>query len=446
MVERIYHLFHGLCANRRTSETVLRYFRLTCNDFLLRHLTALPFRQHGKDDVLHTMAHLLNCVAIEIKLAATHGQTTRYSLMCDILLLGSGADGQRPPHGVPIEISAPSYFAMDLMPGGAIIGTGAAPAAAQPSGAANQKPPGIILQDPAMGLHANRLLDVLVLESASISPPQMEFFDIQLMECLLRDCEGTPTPGMDNTPAKLINIRKLHDILLDELRIVQSTIVSGQRKAIMTEIMELLQHAVQINRVRKQRCATLAFMEAWCLMIQVLFSSMPEAVLSVSLRRQHIIDVIEKMLLKVDPIQPIIEVSIQVTETVLLLLANLRFCCYQVEDQRYDDVANDPLSLVANGSANGGDSQAAKLGLSRSSGYAGGAAINGADPTASVSNLRFILKRLVEWIMVSEVKSQKLRINLYSALLNCLRIAKRLHTDEQKEYNERWVPGLSLAV
>ncbi|XP_017097003.2 nuclear pore complex protein Nup205 [Drosophila bipectinata] len=436
VVERIYHLFHGLCANRRTSETVLRYFRLTCNDFLLRHLTALPFRQHGKDDVLHTMAHLLNCVAIEVKLAATHGQTTRYSLMCDILLLGSGADGQRPPHGVPIEISAPSYFAMDLMPGGAIIGTGAAPAVAQASGAASQKAPGIVLQDQSMGLHANRLLDVLVLESHSVNQPQLEFFDFQLMECLLRDCEGKPTPGADNSPAKLINIRKLHDILLDELRIVQSTIVSGQRKAIMAEIMELLQHAVQINRVRKQRCATLAFMEAWCLMIQVLFSSMPEAVLSVSLRRQHIIDIIEKMLLKVDPIQPIIEVSIQVSETVLLLLANLRYCCYQMEDHRCDDPTNDPLSLVTNGNANGGDSQASKLSLSRSNGYPGGVT-NGTEPSASVSNLRFILKRLVEWIMVSEVKSQKLRINLYSALLNCLRIAKRLRSDEQQEYNER---------
>lgn len=38
--------------------------------------------------------------------------------------------------------------------------------------------------------------------------------------------------------------------------------------------------------------------------------------------------------------------------------------------------------------------------------------------------------------MISEVKSQKLRINLYSALLNCLRIVKRLRSDEEQEFQE----------
>jgi len=232
----------------------------------------------------------------------------------------------------------------------------------------------------------------------------------------------------------LINVRKLHDILHDELRMVQSTIVSGQRKAISTEITLLLKHAVSLNRVRTQRCATLAFMEAWGQLVQVLFSSMPEAVLPVTLRRQHIIDIIEKILIKVQPIQPIIEISIQVSETVLLLLANLRYCCYQVEDQRTEDQAND--ESLTNG--NGIESQAAKLSLGHRS--LGNGLANGSDggreAGANSSNLRFILKSLVEWIMISEVKSQKLRINLYSALLNCLRIAKRLRSDEQLEYQE----------
>ncbi|EDX00674.1 uncharacterized protein Dyak_GE14576 [Drosophila yakuba] len=206
---------------------------------------------------------------------------------------------------------------------------------------------------------------------------------------------------------------------------------SGQRKAISTEIMLLLKHAVNINRVRTQRCATLAFMGAWGQLVQVLFSSMPEAVLPVTLRRQHIIDIVEKILIKVQPIQPIIEISIQVSETVLLMLVNLRYCCYQVEDQSCEDQAADE-SL-----ANGIDSKLSlaqrTIGNGSDGGGGGGREIGGG---GNSSNLRFILKNLVEWIMISEVKSQKLRINLYSALLNCLRIAKRLRTDEQLEYQE----------
>uniref|UniRef100_A0A6P4EG87 Nuclear pore complex protein Nup205 n=1 Tax=Drosophila rhopaloa TaxID=1041015 RepID=A0A6P4EG87_DRORH len=446
IVERIYHLFHGLCANRRTTETILRYFRLTCNDFLLRHLNSLPFRQHREDHVLHAMSHLLNCVSIDVKLAATHGQTTRYNLLCDILLMGNGSEAQRSAHGLPMELghslmtqSAP-FFAMDLLPGGGSIngsgsGSGSGPAGAPGTGASALKPP--LLQETSQGLHANRLLDCLVLEIDTLSQPRLEFFDEQLTKQLLRDCESSAEAAA-NSPASLINVRKLHDILNDELRMVQSTIVSGQRKAISTEITLLLKHAVNLNRVRTQRCATLAFMEAWGQLVQVLFSSMPEAVLPVALRRQHIVDIIEKILIKVQPIQPIIEISIQVSETVLLLLANLRYCCYQVEDQRFEDQATD--DSLTNGNA--ADSQATKLILGQKSlghGLANGSDGGGARESgagANSSNLRFILKSLVEWIMISEVKSQKLRINLYSALLNCLRIAKRLRTDEQLEYQE----------
>ncbi|XP_017067012.1 nuclear pore complex protein Nup205 [Drosophila eugracilis] len=442
IVERIYQLFYGLCANRRTTHTILRYFRLTCNDFLLRHLNAMPFRQHREDHVLHAMGHLLNCVSIDVKLAATHGQTTRYNQLCDILLMTNGSDAQRSAHGLPVDLGqsliaqSTSFMNMDLFSGGGSIngsgsGSSSGPGVAPGSGASAMKPP--LLQETSQGLHATRMLDCLVLEIDTLTQPQLEFFDTQLTTQLLRDCESAPEAGAKPS-ANLINVRKLHDILHDELLMVQSTIVSGQRKAISAEITLLLKHAVNLNRIRTQRRAKLAFMEAWGQLVQVLFSSMPEAVLPVTLRRQHIIDIIEKILMKVQPIQPIIEISIQVSETVLLLLANLRFCCYQVEDLRSEDLAND--ESLTNG--NGIDNQPTKLTLGPrtiGSGSDGGLVREIGAGTNS-SNLRFILKSLVEWIMISEVKSQKLRINLYSALLNCLRIAKRLRTDEQMEYQE----------
>lgn len=404
IVERIYHLFHGLCANRRTSEAILRYFRLTCNDFLVRHLSAMPFRQHTEDHVLHAMSHLMNCVSIEIKVAATHGQTTRFHLLCDILLAVT-SESQRNGHCLPQEMGnnlltppTVNYFGVDILPGR------------------------IMLQKTSQGLHVNRLLDCLKLETQTLIQPPLEFFDEPLIAKLLVDCEAKTNVGR----AGMINVTKLHDILHDELRHVQSTIASGQRKAIIDEITLLLQHAIQLNSVRMQRYATYSFMTAWCRLVQVLFGIMPDALLPVSVRKQHMIDIIEKILMKVEPTQPLIKISIQVTETVLNLLANLRCCYYQLEDQRSLEEHGSVVCLSdMSNNTDSNQKNVTQKGIGN---------VNSSE--CNSSNLRFILKRLIDWIMTSEVKSQKMSINLYAALLNCLRIVKRLRSEEQIEYNE----------
>lgn len=439
IVERIYNLFHGLCANRRTSDEILRYFRSNCRDFLMRHLSAMPFRQHNQDHMLHAMSHVMNCVSIEIKLAASHGQTTRYYLLCDALL-AVHAESQRNGQHMPLEIgntlllqtpsnSATNYFNVsDALPGR------------------------VMLPKTSSALHVNRLLDSLTLETQSLSHPTLNFFDEALIAKLMVDCEAKSSAI---SGAGMINVHKLHDILHDELRHVQSTIASGQRKEIVHEITVLLQHAIQMNCVRMQRFAINNFMNAWCRLVQVLFSIMPEALMPVIVRKQHIIDIVEKILLKVEPQQPLVKISILVTETVLLLLANLRRCYYQIEDQRaLDEHGNvvclsDMPSVDAVAAQNATDWGATAAAAAAAGGGAGGGGalqsgnLNGnkkvsayvSSNAGNSSNLRFILKRLIDWIMTSEVKSQKLSINIYAALLNCLRILKRVRTKEQMQYN-----------
>lgn len=437
IVERIYNLFYGLCANRRTSDEILRYFRSSCNDFLVRHLSAMPFRQHQEDHMLHAMSHLMNCVSIEIKLAASHGQTTRYYLLCDVLL-AVHTESQRNGQHLPLEVSNTLLLQT--------------PTASSTNyfNASDALPARIMLPKTSSALHVNRLLDSLTLETQSLSHPTLNFFDEALIAKLMVDCEvkSSVISGGAGGGTGMINVHKLHDILHDELRHVQSTIASGQRKEIVQEITVLLQHAIQLNCVRMQRFAIYNFMSAWCRLVQVLFGIMPEAVLPVNVRKQHIIDIIEKILLKVEPQQPLIKISIQVTETVLLLLANLRRCYYQLEDQRALDEHGNVVCLVdmpsvdavagqnaadwgPGGALNGQLQSGSANGNGNGNGYANGNA-NG-----NSSNLRFILKRLIDWIMTSEVKSQKLSINIYGALLNCLRILKRVRSKEQMEYNNK---------
>lgn len=45
-------------------------------------------------------------------------------------------------------------------------------------------------------------------------------------------------------------------------------------------------------------------------------------------------------------------------------------------------------------------------------------------PKTNSLNLKYILKNIVEWIIISSVSSQKLKINLYASLLNFMHIIK----------------------
>lgn len=98
---------------------------------------------------------------------------------------------------------------------------------------------------------------------------------------------------------KLINIKKLHDILKDELNIVQSIIASGQRQQILHEIDSVLKYAVDLNS-QKNRCAsTVRFMEAWSQVTEILFAVAPVFALCYEDRGGFIIEILQALLNKV---------------------------------------------------------------------------------------------------------------------------------------------------
>lgn len=109
-----------------------------------------------------------------------------------------------------------------------------------------------------------------------------------------------PPDSNINGGPKLINIKKLHDILKDELNIVQSTIASGQRQLILHEIDLVLKYAVDLN-VQKNRCAsTVRFMEAWSQVTEILFAVAPIFALCYEDRGGFIIEILQALLNKVN--------------------------------------------------------------------------------------------------------------------------------------------------
>lgn len=99
---------------------------------------------------------------------------------------------------------------------------------------------------------------------------------------------------------KLINIKKLHDVLKDELNIVQSTIASGQRQNILQEISSVLKYGVQLNAQKNQCASTIRFMEAWSQVTEILFVVAPAFALCLEDRGGFIIEILQALLNKVN--------------------------------------------------------------------------------------------------------------------------------------------------
>lgn len=97
----------------------------------------------------------------------------------------------------------------------------------------------------------------------------------------------------------MINIKKLHDILRDELNIVQSTIASGQRQLILQEIDIVLKYAVDLNAQKNRLASTVRIMEAWGQVTEILFAVAPIFALCYEDRGGYIIEILQSLLNKV---------------------------------------------------------------------------------------------------------------------------------------------------
>lgn len=85
LLQNGYRLLYTLCSNHKTSEVILRFLR-ECKEFLLRHISVLPFQHYDNPFVLNQMTGLLKCVAIELRITANHQQVKQFKNLSDVLL------------------------------------------------------------------------------------------------------------------------------------------------------------------------------------------------------------------------------------------------------------------------------------------------------------------------------------------------------------------------
>lgn len=383
LIECGYQLLYALCFNNKTSDVVLRFLR-SCNDFFCRHLSALPFLHGRTACALGQMTGLLRCAAIELKITANNNQVTQFSNMCKILLNMNShqenGEGDSSYSNYLPGIADHATTVSELMPR---------------SGGDRRQP-----IDVSTGLLVCRLLAALDFEIAPVERPKFDFFDAALIQQLLQNCEVAPVKrGLP----KLVNIKRLDDVLRGELSIVQTTIASGQMSLILQEKEAVLRYALALNVQKSLYSSTIRFLEAWGQVTEIAFSVAPSFAISTETKQALIIEILQALLNKVVSFDIAPEMANLASSTVLQLLVNLRQCYAQCSDQDQGNPSN-TLLLGQN--------------------YLLGTGSSSAAPKQNSLSLKYILKNIVEWILLSGAASQKLKSNLYTALLNFMHIIR----------------------
>ncbi|GAB0093387.1 Nuclear pore complex protein Nup205 [Sergentomyia squamirostris] len=376
LIGTAYSLLYALCHNPKTSEVILRFLR-SCGDFLCRHLGALPFADTDSPQILAQMTGLLKSVAIELKITAENNQVTLFTHLSRILL------------GHSLSIAHQEYGTMDIGQYNSLVTNG------------NSSPLRVEKRDQRLLL--GQLFECLDFEMKTLEKPQWNVYDSSQIALLLHSCEMSG----GSTGPKLIDIKKLNDILRDDFSTAQSTIAAGQRQTVIQEIESILLYALEINNHKKTAASTARFLEAWGQVTETLFSVAPTLALSVETKQSLILDILQILLKKVVNAEIAAEWSNLCSSTVLLLLVNLRLCYMMTAKE-----ASAPhLTLKTN-----------------------------------TLSFKFILESLVQWIIVSGVASQKLRINLYASLLNYMHIIRSGSRRRDADQGEHYVSRLDRSV
>jgi nuclear pore complex protein Nup205 len=300
-IEKAYSFLYSLCYNSKTSEVFLRFLR-SCSDFLCRHINGLPFHNSKSSHVLNQMTGLLKCVAIELKLTADNNQISQFSNLCKILL---GVSQNASPENIQLELG--HYHSMM---GSSIVD--------QTAGGTTGKK-----STDACKLLICELLETLSLDTEPIDKPKFDYFDSSQMQSLFQNCE---LASSGNAGPKTVDLKKLHDILKDELNSVQTTIVAGQRQYIMQEIETIMLYALQINNQRNMCSAKIKYLESWGQVTEIIFSVQPTLFFATDIKQNLILEILQSLLKQVVPAQIMQELANLASSTVLLLLMNLRTC------------------------------------------------------------------------------------------------------------------------
>ncbi|KAL4703988.1 hypothetical protein ACJJTC_000374 [Scirpophaga incertulas] len=160
------------------------------------------------------------------------------------------------------------------------------------------------------------------------------------------------------------------------------------------EIQKVLDYVTEVNSQRNLAATITHYYDSWRQLTEILFCVAPPDMLPLESKKNLLLNILQDLLNKIPPAEVLPQLGNLASGTVLLLLVNLRHCYLM---QKRDT------------NLNASEFETSFFGSS-----------NQIMHTKSLS-LKFILHKILSWILVSGA-SQKMRVNLYGALLNFLNI------------------------
>ncbi|KAL0280136.1 UNVERIFIED_CONTAM: hypothetical protein PYX00_001520 [Menopon gallinae] len=387
LLEVGYCLLYQLCSNIKTSEPILRFLR-SFHEFLPRHIACLPFKPHKNSSERNQMAWLLKILAIELKICSANKQYSQLELLVNPLVGDQSDDDGRSEDD---ESDNQSIFNPRVLD----------PDFAQ---SFNSSTSGQKRNDQRF----LRILNLINFNSETINQPEWEFFDATEIEVIMSRCEVQV-----NQALRLVDVKKLYKLLMDELAAIQGSSTASQRQLILNEIREVCEYAVNKNKLWTKATATTHLMEAWRQVTEIIFAVTPQETLQNDYRQELIIDTLHILLYKVISAEILVpEIASLSSGVIILLLVNLRQC-QALESREGKDIT------------------------SRRNDDTGEITIMLSTLQANSNTLKSILCGILQWIINSGTASQKLRANLYGSLLNFLYITcLDVNEDGEEDYED----------
>lgn len=173
----------------------------------------------------------------------------------------------------------------------------------------------------------------------------------------------------------------------------------------------------EVNKQRNLAATLTHYYDSWRQLTEILFCVAPQDLLNLESRKNLLLNILQDLLNKIPPSDVLPQIGNLASGTILLLLVNLRHCYILQKRESSLKTAEFETSFF------GPSNQIMQ--------------------TKSLT-LKFILHKILSWILVSGVSTQKMRVNLYGALLNFLNIVnlKPSSADPEEELNATYVSRL----
>ncbi|XP_026324048.1 nuclear pore complex protein Nup205 [Hyposmocoma kahamanoa] len=255
-----------------------------------------------------------------------------------------------------------------------------------------------------------RTLEGLPVTVEAASEPRWELFNAQQLRNAIALCD-VPT-GLGG---KRISVSRVHALLARELAALNAT--APQRNLVVMEIQKVLDYVTEVNRQRNLAATLSHYYDSWRQLTEILFCVAPHDILNLESRKNLLLNIIQDLLNKIPPAEVLPQIGNLASGTILLLLVNLRHC--YILQKRDSNLKSSEFETTFFGPS------------------------NQIMQTNSLT-LKFILHKILSWILVSGGCTQKMRVNLYGALLNYLNIVnlKPSPAEPEEDVNATYVSRL----